>query len=171
MPARHLLPCLLLAVSTLAQANDQDNSTVRLDTSLEDPYQLVVDGELSGSSVTVLECIFNRLQRPYQIQLTSLSRARQNVSRRIADGFFSSAPDSQVDGYAQLSAPLLMEKWYWYAQDSLILNKPIWDRELRIGSVLGSNSMSWHRRSTEGTVPGAIDRIAATWAHRSFPGR
>lgn len=143
MPARHLLPCLLLAVSTLAQANDQDNSTVRLDTSLEDPYQLVVDGELSGSSVTVLECIFNRLQRPYQIQLTSLSRARQNVSRRIADGFFSSAPDSQVDGYAQLSAPLLMEKWYWYAQDSLILNKPIWDRELRIGSVLGSNSMTW----------------------------
>ncbi|WP_242445021.1 hypothetical protein [Ectopseudomonas oleovorans] len=109
MPARHLLPCLLLAVSTLAQANDQDNSTVRLDTSLEDPYQLVVDGELSGSSVTVLECIFNRLQRPYQIQLTSLSRARQNVSTRIADVFFSSAPDSQVDGYAHLSAPLLME--------------------------------------------------------------
>lgn len=143
MPARHLLPCLLLAVSTLVLANDQDNSPVRLDTSLEDPYQLVVDGELSGSSVTVLECIFNRLQRPYQIQLTSLSRARQNVSRRIADGFFSSAPDSQVDGYAQLSAPLLMEKWYWYAQDPLILNKPIWDRELRIGSVLGSNSMTW----------------------------
>ena len=83
------------------------------------------------------------MQRPYQIQLTSLSRARQNVSRRIADGFFSSAPDSQVDGYAQLSAPLLMEKWYWYAQDSLILNKQIWDRELRIGSVLGSNSMTW----------------------------
>ena len=100
MPARDLLPCLLLAVSTLVLANDQDNSPVRLDTSLEDPYQLVVDGELSGSSVTVLECIFNRLQRPYQIQLTSLSRARQNVSRRIADGFFSSAPDSQVDGYA-----------------------------------------------------------------------
>lgn len=143
MPARHLLSCLLLIVAVLAQASDEDDPTVRLDTSLEDPYQVVVDGELSGSSVTVLKCIFNRQQQPYQIQLTSLSRARQNVSRRIADGFFSSAPDTQVDGYAQLSAPLLMEKWYWYAQDAQILNKPIWSRELRIGSVLGSNSMTW----------------------------
>ncbi|WP_244185511.1 hypothetical protein [Ectopseudomonas oleovorans] len=98
---------------------------------------------MAGQSVTALECIFEHLQQPYRIQLTSVSRARQNVSRHIADGFFSSAPDSQVDGYAQLSAPLLMEKWYWYAQDPLILNKPIWDRELRIGSVRGSNSMTW----------------------------
>ena len=143
MPDRHLFPCLLLLIATLAQASDEDHPTVRLDTSLEDPYQVVVDGELSGSSVTVLQCIFSRLHQPYQIQLTSLSRARQNVSRRIADGFFSSAPDTQVDGYAQLSAPLLMEKWYWYALEPQILNKPIWERDLRIGSVLGSNSMTW----------------------------
>lgn len=143
MPARHLFPCLLLLIATLAQASDEDHPTVRLDTSLEDPYQVVVDGELSGSSVTVLQCIFSRMHQPYQIQLTSLSRARQNVSRRIADGFFSSAPDTQVDGYAQLSAPLLMEKWYWYALEPQILNKPIWERDLRIGSVLGSNSMTW----------------------------
>ncbi|ALN19513.1 transporter substrate-binding domain-containing protein [Ectopseudomonas mendocina] len=143
MPDRHLFPCLLLLIATLAQASDEDHPTVRLDTSLEDPYQVVVDGELSGSSVTVLQCIFSRMHQPYQIQLTSLSRARQNVSRRIADGFFSSAPDTQVDGYAQLSAPLLMEKWYWYALEPQILNKPIWERDLRIGSVLGSNSMTW----------------------------
>ncbi|QTN45873.1 transporter substrate-binding domain-containing protein [Ectopseudomonas mendocina] len=143
MPDRHLFPCLLLLIATLAQASDEEHPTVRLDTSLEDPYQVVVDGELSGSSVTVLQCIFSRLHQPYQIQLTSLSRARQNVSRRIADGFFSSAPDTQVDGYAQLSAPLLMEKWYWYALEPQILNKPIWERDLRIGSVLGSNSMTW----------------------------
>ena len=143
MPDRHLFPCLLLLIATLAQASDEDRPTVRLDTSLEDPYQVVVDGELSGSSVTVLQCIFSRMHQPYQIQLTSLSRARQNVSRRIADGFFSSAPDTQVDGYAQLSAPLLMEKWYWYALEPQILNKPIWERDLRIGSVLGSNSMTW----------------------------
>ena len=143
MPDRHLFPCLLLLIATLAQTSDEDHPTVRLDTSLEDPYQVVVDGELSGSSVTVLQCIFSRMHQPYQIQLTSLSRARQNVSRRIADGFFSSAPDTQVDGYAQLSAPLLMEKWYWYALEPQILNKPIWERDLRIGSVLGSNSMTW----------------------------
>ncbi|UFQ96010.1 transporter substrate-binding domain-containing protein [Pseudomonas wenzhouensis] len=143
MLSRHslcLIGLLLTATPTLCA---EEKSTVRLDTSLEEPYQVAVDGELAGQSVTVLECIFKHLQQPYRIQLTSVSRARQNVSRHIADGFFSSAPDSQVDGYAQLSAPLLMEKWYWYAYDPLILTKPIWDHELRIGSVLGSNSMTW----------------------------
>lgn len=137
---RHLGLLLVLA-SVCAAA--QPPLPVRLDTSFEEPYQVVVDGQLGGLSVTVLECIFNRMQQPYQIQLTSLQRARRNVSRQIADGFFSSAPNSLVDGYAVLSAPLLIEKWYWYALDPSLLNLPIWDKQLRIGSVLGSNSMIW----------------------------
>ncbi|WP_068826514.1 transporter substrate-binding domain-containing protein [Pseudomonas sp. BMS12] len=135
-----LFICPLLLSTTL---HATQASPVRLDTSAEEPYQVVVDGELSGLSVGVLECIFERLQQPYSIRLTSFSRARQNVSKQVADGFFSSAPDSQVDGYAQLSAPLLIEKWYWYALDPHLLNRPIWDNDLRIGSVLGSNSLTW----------------------------
>ena len=130
-----LLLCLLPVISQAA--------AIRLDTSAEEPYQVVVDGELSGLSVTVLGCIFEQLQQPYSIRLTSFSRARQNVRKQVADGFFSSAPDSQVDGYAQLSAPLLIEKWYWYALDPHVLNRPIWDSDLRIGGVLGSNSLTW----------------------------
>ena len=137
---RHLGLLLVLASACAAA---QPPLPVRLDTSFEEPYQVVVDGQLGGLSVTVLECIFNRMQQPYQIQLTSLQRARRNVSRQIADGFFSSAPNSLVDGYAVLSAPLLIEKWYWYALDPSLLNLPIWDKQLRIGSVLGSNSMIW----------------------------
>ncbi|VXD02129.1 conserved exported hypothetical protein [Pseudomonas sp. 8Z] len=144
MPARHAhrLTFLLLAISFPA-LHAEEKLPVRLDTSLEEPYQIAVGGELVGQSVTVLECIFENLQQPYRIQLTSLNRARQNVSRHVADGFFSSAPDNRVDGYAQLSAPLLAEKWYWYALDARILNRPIWDRNLRIGSILGSNSLTW----------------------------
>lgn len=132
---------LLLAVTTSTGA--QLPEPVRLDTSSEEPYQLVVDGELDGLSVKVLKCIFAQMDQPHQIQLTSLQRARLNVSREIADGFFSSAPNPQVDGYAVLSAPLLIEKWYWYALDPSLLNQPIWDKQLRIGSVLGSNSTIW----------------------------
>jgi ABC-type amino acid transport substrate-binding protein len=133
---------LLLVLASVCAAA-QPPVPVRLDTSFEEPYQVVVDGQLGGLSVKVLECIFNRMQQPYQIQLTSLQRARLNVSRQVADGFFSSAPNSLVDGYAVLSAPLLIEKWYWYALDPSLLNLPIWDKQLRIGSVLGSNSMIW----------------------------
>ena len=137
---RHIV---LLLVFAGAGVVAQPRAPVRLDTSFEEPYQVVVDGQLGGLSVTVLECIFNRMQQPYQIQLTSLQRARLNVSRQVADGFFSSAPNSLVDGYAVLSAPLLIEKWYWYALEPSLLNLPIWDKQLRIGSVLGSNSMIW----------------------------
>ena len=141
MPLLHHAGWLLLALTAGVQASE--TTTIRLNTSLEDPYQVVVDGQLSGSSVDVLQCIFKRLQQPYQIQLTSLNRAQQNVSRQVADGFFSSAPNSQLDSFAQLSAPLLVEKWYWYALDPATLNRPIWDENLRIGSVLGSNSLAW----------------------------
>lgn len=132
---------LLLAACSCMAA--QPAPPVRLDTSFEEPYQVLSDGQLGGQSVKVVECVFTRMQQPYQIQLTSLQRARNNVSRQLADGFFSSAPNSLVDGYAMLSAPLLIEKWYWYAQDPHLLTLPSWDKQLRIGSVLGSNSLSW----------------------------
>ena len=178
MLSRHSLCLTGLLLTATPALCAEEKSTVRLDTSLEEPYQVAVDGELAGQSVTVLECIFEHLQQPYRIQLTSVSRARQSVSRHIADGFFSSAPDSQVDGYAQLSAPLLMEKWYWYAYDPLILTKPIWDQELRIGRVLGSNSMTWldsHARCFAflGGVPEIVVpdnlRSAVSKSHRYEP--
>ena len=92
MPLLHHAGWLLLALTACVQASE--TTTIRLNTSLEAPYQVVVDGQLSGSSVDVLQCIFKRLQQPYQIQHTSRNRAQQNVSRQVADGFFSSAPNS-----------------------------------------------------------------------------
>lgn len=141
MSSRLLIGLLLLICC--ANAETVEPLPVRLSTSAEEPYQVVMQGQLSGLSVEVLQCIFAGLQHPYEIKLTSLGRARYNVSQRTSDGFFSSAPDSQVNGYAELSAPLLVEKWYWYALDPHALNRPIWDRNLRIGSVLGSNSLTW----------------------------
>ncbi len=74
--------------------------------------------------------------------------------------------------------PLLMEKWYWYAYDPLVLTKPIWDHELRIGSVLGSNSMTWLGSHTRcfaflGGVPEIVVpdnlRCAVSKSHRYEP--
>lgn len=116
---------------------------IRLDTSQEPPYQLMIDGRLSGLSVHVLDCIFSHLRQPHDIQLTSWKRAKHNVSTHLSEGFFSSAPDAEAEAFAQLSAPLLIEKWYWYALDPHVLNRPAWDPQLRIGAVLGSNTLAW----------------------------
>lgn len=133
----------LLALPALAAAPAAAPMNIRLDTSQEPPYQMLVDGQLGGLAVEVVDCIFERLQQPHSIEITSLNRARLNVRQQLADGFFSAAPDPQSDAYAQLSAPLLIEKWYWYARDAQVLNRQPWEGELRIGGVLGSNSLAW----------------------------
>jgi len=133
----------LLALPALAAAPATVPTNIRLDTSQEPPYQMLVDGQLGGLAVEVVDCIFERLQQPHSIELTSLNRARLNVRQQLAEGFFSAAPDPQSDAYAELSAPLLIEKWYWYARDAQVLNRQPWEGELRIGGVLGSNSLAW----------------------------
>ncbi|PTU73454.1 transporter substrate-binding domain-containing protein [Pseudomonas mangrovi] len=133
----------LLALPALAAAPAAVPTNIRLDTSQEPPYQMLVDGQLGGLAVEVVDCIFERLQQPHSIELTSLNRARLNVRQQLAEGFFSAAPDPQSDAYAELSAPLLIEKWYWYARDAQVLNRQPWEGELRIGGVLGSNSLAW----------------------------
>ncbi|HBX53949.1 transporter substrate-binding domain-containing protein [Pseudomonas sp. UBA2684] len=140
---RMTLATLLLISSLFAPCQAAQLGTIRLDTSQEEPYQILLDGQLSGLSIDVLDCIFQRLEQPHSIQLTSWKRAKQNVSTHIAEGFFSSAPDAESDAFAQLSAPLLIEKWYWYALDAQVLNRPPWDPQLRIGGVLGSNTLAW----------------------------
>lgn len=133
------LTCLLLPLPLWAAPP----ASVRLDTSPEAPYQQLVDGQLGGLAVEVLECIFARLEQPHRIELTSWQRAKLNVRLRLSDGFFSAAPDPQSEPFAQLSAPLLIEKWYWYARDAQNLNRQPWSEQTRIGAVLGSNSLAW----------------------------
>lgn len=136
-----LLLSFVLGTPQPAQAGQL--GMARLDTSQEPPYQLMIDGRLSGLSVQVLDCIFSHLRQPHDIQLTSWKRAKHNVSTHLSEGFFSSAPDAEAEAFAQLSAPLLIEKWYWYALDPHVLNRPSWDPQLRIGAVLGSNTLAW----------------------------
>lgn len=145
MPRIALLSLLYGATLSLSSEASQ-LATIRLDTSQEEPYQILLDGQISGLSVDVLDCIFEHLEQPHSIQLTSWKRAKQNVSRQIAEGFFSSAPDAEVDAFAMLSAPLLIEKWYWYSTSAQVLNRPPWDPGLRIGGVLGSNTLAWLER-------------------------
>ncbi len=84
MPLLHHAGWLLLALTAGVQASE--TTTIRLNTSLEAPYQVVVDGQLSGSSVDVLQCIFKRLQQPYQIQLPPAppNKARNPSKPRVS---------------------------------------------------------------------------------------
>lgn len=134
-----ILACLLLCSLPLAAAD-----AVRLTTDIMPPYQIREGDQLSGSSVDALSCIFKALQRDYEIRVFPWERAMYEVAAQRSDAFFSATHMARANRFAELSAPLALEKWYWYS------NKPVAPRHLlrgqhpaRIGGLRGSNQVSW----------------------------
>ena len=106
------------------------------------PYQIRTSQGLEGSSVLALQCVFNALQQAYEIKVMPWERAIHEVEKNRADGFFSATRMPRAEPYATLSAPLALEKWYWYsntdpASAHLGASGP------RIGAIRGSNQLAW----------------------------
>lgn len=89
-----------------------------------------------------LHCIFNRMQREYAVQIMPWRRAYQDVKSNRIDGFFTAIPMRQIDPYAVLSSPLVLENWYWFWRNDTIAPES-WREGYRLGSILGSQQETW----------------------------
>ena len=116
---------------------------ILLDTSHSPPYQLEQDGSVSGSAVETLSCVFRAVGLPYEVRVVPWRRARFNVQNGLSDGLFSAMPFAEMDQYATLSAPLALEKWYWFALSERLLYEKSFPLGRRLGGVLGSNQSGW----------------------------
>ncbi len=95
-----------------------------------------------GGSIEHVQCIFSKLGYSPIVQRMPWRRARQEVSTGRVDGFFTAIASVEVDKYATLSAPLLLENWYWYWPSNI--DTPQDGRgEMRIGAILGSHQAVW----------------------------
>ncbi len=95
-----------------------------------------------GGSVEHVECIFSYLGYLPNIQRMPWRRARQEVSIAKIDGFFTAIPTNEVEKYATLSAPLLLENWYWYWPAGAEEPEQ-WRNGVRLGVILGSHQAVW----------------------------
>ncbi len=116
---------------------------LKLDTNMAPPYQLSSNGEVTGMAVDGLTCVMDRLQIGYGINVVPWKRAQSNVRSGLSDGVFSVMRQPELEPYAQLSAPLVLEKWYWYSRDDALLHQADFPGDLRIGVIRGSNQESW----------------------------
>lgn len=116
---------------------------ILLETVEEAPYQVYLQGALTGQAVTQLDCIFRQLEFSPVYRVTSAARAQLNLRKARVDGYFSAAPNPDIDRFADLSVPLLVKKWNSYSYDPQLLNLPMWDRRLKIGVISGGNPMVW----------------------------
>jgi ABC-type amino acid transport substrate-binding protein len=89
-----------------------------------------------------LQCIFKQMQRKYSVQTMPWRRAYQDVKSNRIDGFFTAIPMRQIDPYAVLSSPLVLENWYWFWRTDTIAPES-WREGYKLGSILGSQQETW----------------------------
>lgn len=133
----------LLALALCIWLPVQGAVMLRLDTNLAPPYQLSHDGRLAGLAVEALQCVMHQLQVGYHMEVVPWRRAKNNVRNGQSDGVFSVMQLPELEPYARLSSPLVLEKWYWFALDSGQLQVENFPASLRIGVLRGSNQQSW----------------------------
>lgn len=113
---------------------------VKLRTTIWPPYQMMLQGELSGESTETLRCIFRDINESFSVQVMPWQRAIQDMKHSVADGIFTSGPSPELDAVATMSAPFALEKWYWYHSKGIDLSNL---KNLRIGAVRSSNQATW----------------------------
>ncbi|MCK5873694.1 MAG: transporter substrate-binding domain-containing protein [Alcanivoracaceae bacterium] len=116
---------------------------ILLDTSPAPPYQIEQEGRISGTAVDTLDCVFRAVGLPYEVRVVPWRRARFNVQNGLAEGLFSAMPFAEMNQYATLSAPLALEKWYWFGLSERLLYDESFPLGRRLGGVLGSNQSGW----------------------------
>lgn len=124
---------------------------MQLDTSIAPPYQTEQDGVLGGSAVTTLNCVFGKIGLSYQVRVVPWRRAWFNLQNNLTDGVFSVMAHPEMEAHGRLSAPLALEKWYWFGRSLEQLRAPDFPANLRLGAVLGSNASGWMRQ--RGLIP------------------
>ncbi|MGD8175820.1 transporter substrate-binding domain-containing protein [Marinimicrobium sp. ARAG 43.8] len=114
-------------------------SSVSLGTNVSDFEHFYNRG---GGSIEHVRCIFQHVGHSPSIQKMPWRRARQEVSTGKIDGFFTAIETDEVERYATLSAPLLLENWYWYwSKDGE--TPTLHGDDTRLGVILGSHQSVW----------------------------
>ncbi len=136
MRLRHWIAMLFIVYLQTAEAVD-------LRTTISPPYQIMLQGELSGVSSNVMRCIFGEMDEVYDVQVMPWGRAVADLVSADADGLFTSMPTDELDDYATMSVPFALEKWYWYFTDSKLESRVDFHSGLRIGAIRSSNQALW----------------------------
>ncbi|MDQ2075981.1 ABC transporter substrate-binding protein [Marinimicrobium sp. ABcell2] len=141
---RLLWLCVILPVLAGAGAAVASPSEVRLGTNVSPSPTRPGETTKSGS-IDHVECISERLDIPFQIMNMPWRRARQEVFGGDLDGFFTAMMRGRGTD-ARLSAPLVLENWYWFWRKN---DSPPGDPGFRgrVGVILGSHQSDWFEQT------------------------
>lgn len=144
------LVTVLIGCNALAQVTEDDKDsapapgslTINLATNISSAFTSDLPNGSSQNLLPHLQCIFKQMKREYSVQVMPWRRAYQDVKSNRIDGFFTAVPMRQVDPYAVLSSPMVLENWYWFWRMDTIAPES-WREGYRLGSILGSQQETW----------------------------
>ena len=139
-----VLSCNLVVKADVDINNNISNhsQTVNLATNISSAFSSDLPADSAQELLPHLQCIFKKIERDYRVQVMPWRRAYQDVKSNRIDGFFTAIPMRQVDPYAVLSAPLVLENWYWFWRMDTIAPET-WRDGYKLGSILGSQQETW----------------------------
>jgi ABC-type amino acid transport substrate-binding protein len=127
-----------------AYALEETNAprTVKLATNISSAFTSDFPVGTERTLLPHLQCIFNQMQRDYSVQVIPWRRAYQDVKSNRIDGFFTAIPMRHINPYAVLSAPMVLENWYWFWRADTVAPET-WRGNHKLGSILGSQQETW----------------------------
>jgi len=129
--------------NTSSVSIDETDDPIILATNMSSSFTAdLMTGSDAQDLLPRLDCIFKKMGNEYRIQVTPWRRAYLDVKSERVDGFFTAIPMSQVDTYASLSAPLVLENWYWFWRADTEAPET-WKEGYKLGSILGSQQEVW----------------------------
>ncbi len=138
--AQTLLPP---AQAPLSAAAASEANRLILATNLSASYSADNDQDEDTRKVLPqLACIFGGLGINYSVQVMPWRRAYQEVKNNRVDGFFTAIPSREMEPYAVMSAPLLLENWYWFWRVETP-EPESWREGFKLGAILGSQQEIW----------------------------
>lgn len=123
------------------------------------PYQIYENGALSGFAVDIVSCALEKMKQPYEIEVYPWRRAQRMVELELADGFFTASQNEERDKYATISEVVAEQHWNWYLlkESPLNLSDASFKKEAKVAAMLGSNMLTWLKKSKYKEVGSSID--------------
>lgn len=123
------------------------HETVYLTTKVWEPYHYYHKdtGKLVGHSVSVLYCVFEKLNIPFEVEVLPWKRAQKKVEDGLADGFFSASWNKKRDLYATRSDDIAAQSWTWYylKSNQMTPAHANFFKEARTAGTVGANITTW----------------------------
>lgn len=139
---RSVLYLLILLSGYSVAYSNHELPELRLATSQLSSSTIALDIETEQALREQMECVLTHMKFKPRIETKPWNRIYHDLQRGQLDGFFSAIPRKQLDAYAEISVPLIVENWYWFWRPGIKAPES-WQKGFRLGSILGSQQEKW----------------------------